>query len=97
MFVVVDELIRAGRGLDHLARVTEDRLVAAQRLLLRGIELRGGDLVELVLEEIETQRAVALRVADLTELIGRDFPLAKRARVSSTSASWPPYSSTSSR
>ena len=96
--VLVDELERAGGGLDHLPRVAEDGLLAAQRFLFTGIERGRGDLVDLILEQIQAQRAIALRVASSRAADPRRVSSPRSAsRVASRSAPWPPYSSTSSR
>ncbi len=75
-FVVFEEGEGAGRGLDHLPRVGEDGSLLAQAILLGGIEARGGDLFDLVAEEVEPQGAIALRGRQLVQLRRRRPPFA---------------------
>src|SRR5205807_4648088 len=56
--VIIDQRKRAAGGLGELPRVGEHASLAAQRLLFRRIDFRGGDLVDLIAKEIEPQRAV---------------------------------------
>src|ERR1043166_4535081 len=73
-FIFVDETECAARRLCELARVREERSFFAYRFFFRRIELRRGDLVQLIAEEIETQRAIALCVGELAELRMRALP-----------------------
>src|SRR5882724_9816058 len=78
ILVVVNECKRTAAGLGELSGIGEHASLAAQRLLFGRVGVRGGDLVDLVAEQIEAQRSIALGISKLSQLRGSCVPLAMR-------------------
>ena len=74
--VFLQELKRSGCRLDQLPGVRQDALLVPKRLLFRRVELCRGDFLDLVSQEVESERAIALGVGELFELGCRIAPCA---------------------